>query len=212
MSQLSEDRTKKPPCVILAGGLATRMGGVDKCLLPLGRSRIIDHTLARLKPQCDAVALNANGPVSRLAEFGLPVLPDSVAGHPGPLAGILAALDWAAAREADAVLTVAGDTPFLPADLVARLQGASTPGGMAIAASPDEDGTLRRHPTVGLWPVMLREDLRNALEDGVRKVGAWAGRHEPGIAVFEATPFDPFFNVNAPEDLATAEQFARDLI
>jgi molybdenum cofactor guanylyltransferase len=210
MKPLSVHGPIRPPGIILAGGLATRMGGGDKCLLRLGGRRLIDHVIARLEPQCEAIALNANGTLDRFVEFRLPVLRDSVAGNPGPLAGVLAGLDWAAERGAEAVVTVAGDTPFLPADLVQRLLEAASTNGMAIAASPDAEGTLRRHPTVGLWPVALREDLRAALASGLRKVTAWVDRHEAGTARFEAVPFDPFFNINAPEDLAAAERLERE--
>lgn len=196
----------KPPGIILAGGLATRMGGGDKCLVRLGDKRLIDHLIARLRPQCGAIALNANGPASRFAEFGLPVLADSIEGHAGPLAGVLAGLDWAAGRDAEAIVTVAGDTPFFPSDLVERLMESAGPKGLAIAAAPDADGQLRRHPTFGLWPVALRHDLREALAGGLRKVGLWADRQGAAIARFGATPFDPFFNINTPEDVAAAER------
>jgi molybdopterin-guanine dinucleotide biosynthesis protein A len=192
--------------VILAGGLATRMGGGDKCLLKIGDRRLIDHVIARLEPQCGALAINANGPADRFAEFGLPVLPDSIEGHAGPLAGVLAGLDWAAEHGAEAIVTVAGDTPFFPADLAARLDEAAGAAGLALAATPYEGGKLRRHPTFGLWPVALREDLRDALKEGLRKIVLWTDQHGAGTARFEATPFDPFFNINTPEDIAAAER------
>ena len=180
------------------------MGGGDKGLLPLGRMRILDHVIARLAPQCTALALNANGDAARLDGFGLPVLPDSLGGHPGPLAGILAGMDWAAHHGAPAIVTAAADTPFLPRDLVARLSACAAPNGICLAASPDAVGTLRRHPTFGLWPVALRDDLRAALRDGLRKVAAWADRHGAATAAFPCETGDPFFNINRPEDIATA--------
>lgn len=194
------------PGVILAGGLATRMGGRDKGLLALGRATLLDQVIARVAPQCACLAINANGDPDRFSRFGLPVVPDTVPDFPGPLAGILAALDWAAGEGARAVVTVAADTPFPPADLVVRLQRAAAEAGveMAVAASPDEAGALRRHPTFGLWPVALRGELRADLEAGVRKVSAFADRHKAASAVFSAHPFDPFFNVNTPQDLARA--------
>jgi molybdopterin-guanine dinucleotide biosynthesis protein A len=175
------------------------MGGGDKGLLPLGGSTVLGHALGRLRPQAGPLALNANGDPARFAALGLPVLPDSVAGRPGPLAGVLAAMDWAAGMGAERVLTAAADTPFLPADLVARL---SERPGIVLAATP---GPLR-HPTFGLWPVALREDLRAALARGVRKVVAWTDRHGAAEALFpdEAA----FFNVNTPEDLARAREMA----
>lgn len=190
-----------PPAVILAGGRARRMGGGDKALLPLGGRPILAHVIARLSPQVGAMALSANADPARFAGYDLPVLADSVPGRPGPLAGILAALDWAAARGAADVVTAASDTPFLPADLVARLRAAEPPPVLAATAGPD--GEFSRHPTFGLWPVRLREDLRAALAAGVRRVTDWADRHGAGVALFPAS--DAFFNINTPADLAAAE-------
>ncbi|GAW33584.1 molybdenum cofactor guanylyltransferase [Roseovarius sp. A-2] len=202
--------------VILAGGQATRMGGGDKGLLALGEGVILDHVLARLGPQVGALALNANGTPERFARFGLPVLPDPIADYPGPLAGVLAGLDWAAGEGAEAIVTVAADTPFFPCNLVVRLQEAAA--GMAhplvLAATPrgEEEtksmsrGGQVRHPTFGLWPVALRDDLRAALMDGLRKVVLWTDRHGGREALFEDG--DAFFNVNTPEDLAEAQQRA----
>jgi molybdopterin-guanine dinucleotide biosynthesis protein A len=192
--------------VILAGGRATRMGGGDKGLLELGGRRLIDYVIARLSPQCTPLALNANGDPARFADLGLPVLTDSIGGHQGPLAGILAGLDWAATLGAEAVVTVAADTPFFPLDLADKLQAAAGPAGLALAASPDEAGRLRRHPTFGLWPVALRKDLRRDLAGGLRKVMLWAERHNAETAPFASEPFDPFFNINAPEDIVVAEE------
>lgn len=194
--------------VVLAGGRATRMGGADKGLLPLAGRRLIDHVLERLVPQVGAVALNANGDPARFAGLGLPVLPDSLPDWPGPLAGVLAGLDWAAGRGARAIVTVAADTPFFPRDLVAGLLSHAGPSGLCLAMSPDAEGRVQRHPTFGLWPVALRADLRAALEGGVRKIVAWTDRHGAGRALFDSLPFDPFFNVNTPDDLARAEDLA----
>jgi molybdopterin-guanine dinucleotide biosynthesis protein A len=204
-----------PPLgVILAGGQATRMGGGDKGLLPLGECTILDHVIARLRPQVAGMALNANGDAGRFDVFGLPVLPDPIEGFPGPLVGVLAGLDWAADEGADSILTVAADTPFFPADLVAVLRGRAE--GMThplvLAATPRGEGEntksmsrsgLIRHPTFGLWPVALRDDLRAALNDGLRKVVIWTEKHGGREAVFDADQ-DPFFNVNTPDDLQQA--------
>jgi len=193
--------------VILAGGRATRMGGGDKGLLPLGKRPILAHVLARLAPQVDAVALNANGDPARFAAFGLPVLPDGMDGWPGPLAGVLAGLDWAAAEGAGHVVSAAADTPFFPDDLVARLRAAAAEAGqpLAMAVTPRPDGGHDRHPTFGLWPVALREDLRAALAGGRRKIVAWTEPHGCAHAVFRGRAPAPFFNVNTPDDLAEAE-------
>ncbi|KQI68260.1 molybdopterin-guanine dinucleotide biosynthesis protein A [Loktanella sp. 3ANDIMAR09] len=189
---------RAPLGIILAGGQATRMGGGDKGLLRLDTRRIIDHVIARLDPQCDGLALNANGDPARFAALGLTVIADSIADHPGPLAGVLAGLDHAAATGHSHIVTAAADTPFLPCDLVPQLQLAGGAAGLALAASPGG-----RQPTFGLWPVSLRANLRQALLDGTRKVVQFTRTHDAGTAEF---PDDAaFFNVNTPDDLATAQ-------
>jgi molybdopterin-guanine dinucleotide biosynthesis protein A len=177
-----------PPGVILAGGLSRRMGR-DKALVMLGGRRVIDHVIARLAPQVSVLAVNSNVPL----EVGLPVLADSVPGRPGPLAGILAALDWAYARGDVAVVTVAVDTPFLPLDLVARLAAAGAP---AVAVSD------RVHPVCGLWPVTARDGLRAAVAGGLRRVRDW---EVVAAAAQVAFPADSMANLNTPEDLQAAE-------
>lgn len=192
--------------VVLAGGLSRRMGGGDKCLRLLAGKPILAHIVARARPQVTALALNANGDGARFATFGLPVVRDGVGDFPGPLAGVLAGLDWAARlRGVTHVASFAGDAPFLPLDLVERLRLAIAAGNdLACAAS---DG--RAHPVFGLWPVALREDLRRALvEEGVRKVDQWTARFRLGVVEFPEHPVDPFFNANRPEDLAEAERIA----
>ncbi len=196
-----------PLGVILAGGLATRMGGGDKGLLMLDGQTLLARVIDRLEPQVAGMALNANGDAARFSEFSIPVLPDSIDGFAGPLAGVLAGLDWAATLGVDHIVTAAADTPFFPADLVPRLQMAAedTDTGMALAASPHPTRGLLRQPTFGLWPVALRDDLRDALQDGVRKVVQWTDRHGAALAPFAVAGFDPFFNVNTPEDMKTAQ-------
>ncbi|MEL7464201.1 MAG: molybdenum cofactor guanylyltransferase MobA [Pseudomonadota bacterium] len=202
--------------VILAGGLATRMGGGDKAMRAVGGKRLFDRVIERLRPQVADMAINANGDAGRLAELGLPIIPDDVAGFLGPLAGVLAGMEWAAAVGASHIVTVAADTPFFPANLAEELSAAIGPETpIALAATPDDrpgrEGKLARHPTFGLWPVALRDDLRRALvEEGVRKVVLWADRHGAAMVPFAAEPFDPFFNVNAPDDIASAERIARE--
>lgn len=200
----------RPLGVILAGGLATRMGGGDKSLLSLSGRPILAHVMDRLSPQVGAMALNANGDPSRFAQWGLPVVPDNVDGFAGPLAGVLAGMDWAAEQGAKAIVTVAADTPFFPLDLVTRLEEAAsgTAQGLALAATPDPEKSTARHPTFGLWPVALRDDLRDALNDGLRKVVIWTDRHGAGTALFDTGGMDPFFNINTPDDLKTAEALA----
>lgn len=189
---------KQPVGIILAGGQATRMGGGDKGLLPLGSSTILSHVIERIEPQVAALALNANGDAVRFADFELPVRADSIDGFAGPLSGVLAGLDWAAEVGASHVVSVAADTPFFPCDLVPQLILQANDQGLALAASPSG-----WQPTFGLWPVALREDLRGALEGGLRKVVQWTQAHGAGTAEF---PDDAaFFNVNTPDDLAQAE-------
>lgn len=203
----------RPLGVILAGGLSRRMGGGDKCLLPLEGKPLLRHAMERLAPQVAGLVLNANGDPARFAAFGLPVVADSIEGFAGPLAGVLAGLDYAAAHGFDRIVTAAADTPFLPADLVDRLQDAAGKEGtpMAMAATPDPERGLSRHPTFALWPISLREDLRQALVDGTRKVIAWTDRHGCASVPFDTDPIDPFFNVNTPDDLARARQMLQEL-
>lgn len=185
--------------VILAGGEGRRMGGTDKALLSLGGRPLLAHVRDRLEPQVEALALSANGDAARFAGFGLPVLADAT--PQGPLSGVLAALDWAAAQGADAVVSASVDTPFLPGDLVPQLWLAGD-GGMAVAEC---DGRL--HPTCALWPVSLRDDLRGWLASGEAKVMGFAARHGAARAGFS----DPtgFMNLNTPEDVAAAEAALR---
>jgi molybdenum cofactor guanylyltransferase len=196
------------PGVLLAGGLARRMGGGDKPMRSIGGRTILDRVIARLAPQCDELILNANGDPARFAAFGLPVIADGVAGFPGPLAGILASLDWAAAhrQEVKWMLSTAADCPFLPRDLVSRLHDAlvEQDAEIAVAAS---DG--RSHPVIGLWRVSLRDQLRHALVvEDIRGVGRWTARHRLATVTWPVTPLDPFFNANTVEDIAEAERLA----
>jgi molybdopterin-guanine dinucleotide biosynthesis protein A len=199
--------------VILAGGLARRMGGGDKALLRLGGETLLARVIARLKPQVGEIVLNANGDPARFAEFGLPVVADTVAGFAGPLAGVLAGMRWAAARGHTHVASAAGDTPFFPADLVARLVEAARSGGqpIAMAATNDPERGLSEHPTFGLWPVVLADNLEQALTVGnMRKVIVWTSRHGCARAVFDAGAEFPFFNVNTPEDMIEAERILEE--
>jgi molybdopterin-guanine dinucleotide biosynthesis protein A len=194
--------------VLLAGGKSSRMGGGDKCLRMLGGRMILDRIIDRLTPQVSDIVINANGDASRFAAFGVPVVPDSIVGYAGPLAGVHAGLEWVKANRPDAghVVTMATDTPFFPTDLVRRLFQASDDRS-ALRIVKSDAGT---HYVIGLWPVALADALKVSLERGGRKVGAWTKEHG-AIEVFfppvdvAAQSTDPFFNINAPEDLAAAE-------
>ncbi len=202
--------TETPPTlgVLLAGGLARRMGGGDKPMRTIGGRTILERAIARLKPQCDGLILNANGEPSRFSVFGLTVVADDVPGYPGPLAGILAALDWTAANRPgiEWVLSAAGDCPFLPRDLVARLHAARAAENaqLAVAASGEQS-----HPVIGLWRVALRDELRQALVvEDVRKIDRWTARFPLATVTWPVQPLDPFFNANTVEDIAEAERLA----
>ena len=197
--------------VILCGGRALRMGGADKGFCEIGGRALLDHVIERLGPQVSGLVLNANGDPARFSRCSLPVVADGVAGFPGPLAGVLAGMDRAAERGVGRIVTAAWDTPFFPRDLAARLAAAAEEEGvpLAMAVTP-EKGRLARHPTFGLWDVGLRDDLRAALAAGVRKVVAWTEPRGCARAVFPVGPFDPFFNVNAPEDLEIAARIWRE--
>lgn len=192
--------------VILAGGLSRRMGGGDKCLRPIAGKPILAHIVERVRPQLDALVLNANGDPARFAAFGLPVAADVVEGFAGPLAGVLTGLDWAArhAPHCRWVASIASDAPFVPRDLVARLLATVTEQGadLACAASGGQ-----AHPVFGLWRVDLAAALRKALVDeGIHKVDRWTARYRLAHVEFPVDPVDPFFNANSPEDLAEAER------
>jgi molybdopterin-guanine dinucleotide biosynthesis protein A len=199
---------KKTLGLVLAGGLARRMGGGDKALIEIGGSTILSRVLATLQPQCDAVILNANGDTARFAAYGLPVVRDEIPDFAGPLAGILAGLDWMAEQRPDLqwMVSVPGDCPFLPADLVTRLHQAREQAGAKLACAKSGDW---RHPVVGLWNVTLRDDLRRAIvEEDLHKIEIWTARHGVALAEWPDRPVDPFFNVNTPEDRARADEIA----
>lgn len=187
--------------VILAGGQANRMGGGDKGRLMLGDQSLIQRVIHRIRPQVGAIVLNANGDPSRFDDLGLPVVADSVADFPGPLAGVLAGMDWAAGQGYEWLISVAADTPSFPLDLVERLAGYHTP--VVLAATPDPQRGRLPQPTFGRWQVALRHDLRIALNDGVRKIRQWTQARGESLALFDE---GDFFNINTPEDLAWAQE------
>lgn len=195
--------------VILAGGLASRMGGGDKSLKLLGKKTILQSVMDRLAPQVTTVVLNANGDPRRFSKYKISVVHDQTNQFLGPLAGVLSGLDWAYENGFTQIVTVAADTPFFPLTLVKTLSDAlsNSDSQIALAATRNKDlKRIVRHPTFGLWPVNLRNDLRNSLGLGVRKVVQWTERHNHVEALFDIEFGDPFFNVNTFEDLAIARR------
>lgn len=196
--------------VLLAGGRSTRMGGGDKSLKVLGGRPMLARIIARARPQVGELIVNANGDPARFAEFGLPVVSDVIEGFVGPLAGILSALEWAARNrpQSEWVASFPTDAPFFPADLVERLMAAVAREGAELACPRTVDGA---HPVFGLWRVALRHDLRRALtKENIRKVDFWTARYKVAHVDYSTTPFNPFFNVNRPENLAEAEALLAD--
>lgn len=203
--------------VILAGGLGRRMGGGDKPLVAVGGRPMLDRVVERFAPQVGLLVINANGNPSRFAQYGVPVVPDTIGGFAGPLAGVLAGMRWAEANghAAGFVASAAADTPFFPTDLVRRLAEASGGDNRSITLAASADGV---HPVFGLWPVALAGDLESFLASGVSgKILAFVDRHRRAELFFAPLPLpggetvDPFFNVNTPEDAARAEEIARAL-
>jgi molybdopterin-guanine dinucleotide biosynthesis protein A len=182
------------------------MGGGDKPLRPIGGRTILDHVVARIGPQCSKLALNANGDPARFAQWPLPVIADSVEGFVGPLAGVLAGMDWAASQ-GEWLLSVAADCPFLPLDLVSSLAAAQLQHDADIVVA---SSGAQAHPVIALWRAALREDLRRALvEEQIRKIDRWTARYKVAHVEWPIEPIDPFFNANTPEDLAIAEAFLK---
>jgi len=190
----------KPAGILLAGGLATRMGGGDKSLKLLGGRPILAHVIDRIRPQVSALALNANGDPARLAEWGLAVVPDAIPDFPGPLAGIHAGMVWAGVYGITDIVSIPTDTPFLPADLIDRLLAARGDADIAVARSEGQP-----HPVVALWPIRLADELHQLVDGGMRRVTEFAGRHKVAHADFPVGEIDPFLNINHPEDLERAE-------
>ena len=188
--------------VLLAGGLAQRMGGGDKTLKTIAGISILDRVIGRLVMQCDGLILNANGDPARFSFTGLKIVPDVLPDYAGPLAGILAGMEYATAHGFANILTVSADSPFLPRDLALRLILERRGQKLPLACAKSGGFT---HPPIGLWDVELRHDLRTALLDGERKIDRWTKRHGVAEVEWATLPYDPFFNANTPEDLVAAE-------
>jgi len=198
----SMGQDERPVAVLLAGGLARRMGGGDKPLRALAGRPLLDHVLDRIRPQVRAVALNANGDPARFAAWDLPVIADTLPDNPGPLAGVLAECAGGSAGAAEMV-SVPTDTPFLPHDLVTRLAAARRTAGVPIACAASGG---RTHPVAALWPVALADALEAALAGGMRRIDRWTATHGVAVAAFDDPAGDPFFNVNSADELAEAER------
>jgi len=191
--------------VILAGGLARRMGGQDKAFLHLKGKPLLDRAIARLGAQVDGLAINSNADAALFDGYAPALVPDLDDSRAGPLAGVLAGLTHAREVGASHIVTVAVDTPFFPLDLTVRLRDATRTEEKPLACVASGG---RAHPVFGYWPVALRDDLADALASGERKVDRWTGRHGCAVVSWYVQPYDPFFNVNTPEDLAEAERLA----
>lgn len=209
MADLQEEL---PPGVILAGGLATRMGGGDKTLKTIGEKTILDIVIARIRPQVSELALNTNNEPEIYPDLDFPIISDQFEHRYGPLAGILAGMEWASQRGYSFLVTIAGDTPFFPEDLVTKLisRQKQNQASIVLAATRDKaNGKIYRHPTFGLWSVHLRHDLKASLAKGVRKIVHWTDQHHAKLVEFPAANVDPFFNINTPADLKEAESLMR---
>jgi len=198
-------------CVILAGGLARRMGNADKAFVALNGQPLLSHVINRITPQVSRVIINANGDPARFAPWNLPVIADTIADFPGPLAGVLAAMEWVRDHQPQSqwVVSIPVDTPFAPLDLVERLSQSITDEAVDMACAKSND---RAHPVVGLWPVRLADKLRQAMvKDSIRKVDLWTAQYKLAQSEFDTNPIDPFFNINRPQDVEQAEKILREV-
>jgi molybdopterin-guanine dinucleotide biosynthesis protein A len=193
--------------VILAGGQAQRMGGIDKGRLKIGDASILEIIIKCLNFQLDKIVLNANGDLARFSDLEIDVIPDTIKGYVGPLAGILSGLRFAEQNGFSSILTVASDTPFFPKDLLSKLSNASLKENelISIAATKQKD-KLIRHPTFGLWSVSLADDLEKNIYSGLRKIVLWADKHSAKTVLFPSAEYDPFFNINTQSDLEEAQR------
>lgn len=193
-------------CVVLAGGLARRLGNIDKAFVQLNKQPLLDHVLNRIATQADSIIINANGDPARFSEWQLPVVGDTISGFPGPLAGVLSAMEWTRDNVPNSkwIASIPVDTPFAPRDLIKKMATELAIQNAEIACAKSGD---RAHPVVGLWPVSLAGDLRHAItQEDIRKVDRWTAKYKLIHTNFSTDPIDPFFNINHPEDITTAEK------
>ncbi len=193
--------------VILAGGQAQRMGGIDKGRLNIGDASILEIITNCLSDQLEKIVLNANGDLSRFSDLKIQVIPDTIKGYVGPLAGILSGMRFAEKNGFTSILTVASDTPFFPADLANKLLNVSLKENALISiAATKQNNKLVRHPTFGLWSVSLADDLEKNIHEGLRKIVLWADKHSAKTVLFPSAKYDPFFNINTHSDLEEAQR------
>lgn len=187
------------PAVILAGGRSQRMGVPDKCLLQIGSESMLSRIIATLKPQVGSLLINSNSNPERFKDFDVPVRGDVLPGRLGPLAGVLTAMTWAKEIGYSHVVTVPGDVPFLPDDLIVRMKAAGQYRRPVIVASGD-----RIHPTIGLWPVELAERLAQSMNAGVARMLVWC-KIAGAVELLYPTDNTAYFsNLNTMTDLARA--------
>ncbi len=196
--------------VILAGGLARRLGNIDKALVQIGNTSLLEYAIANLEPQCDQIIINANGNPDRFHNINNPIIADTIEGYAGPLAGVLCAMQWVKQNTPQTkwIATLPVDTPFAPKDFAARLlqNVIDQKTDLACASSGG-----RHHPVVGLWPVDLADQLHAAMvNEDMRKVDLWTARFKLSIVDFKIKQYDPFFNINRPADIETGEQILKE--
>ena len=195
------------PCVILAGGKGRRMGGKEKALIPLLDRPLLSYVLESVSGQVAPIALNINTNFEKFSLFGYPIIEDPIKGHLGPLAGILASLNWAQEIDKEWVMTLPCDTPFLPKNIAQRMievKNRELDIDLVVARSRGYN-----HPVVALWKSNLNSKLKNALDDGIRKIDLFTSKLKIAYVDFDTTnnlQFDPFTNLNSPLDLINAQQ------
>ena len=193
--------------VILAGGQASRMGGIDKGRLKIGDASILEIIIKSLDFQLEKIVLNANGDLGRFSDLEIQVIPDTIQGYVGPLAGILSGMRFAEKNSFTSILTVASDTPFFPTDLVSKLSNSSANENALISLSATkQNDKIVRHPTFGLWSVSLADDLEKQIQAGLRKIVLWADKHSAKTVLFPSVEYDPFFNINTQSKLEEAQR------
>ena len=201
------------PAVILSGGQSRRMDGNDKAFVSISDQNLLEMVVGRLKPQTPKIAINTNSNNPKYVEHGLPILKDHFEGFWGPLSGILTAMSWANDMGYKKVATIAVDTPLFPENLLEKLnQKIKLDNSDIVFAASVLEYKQKKvlHPVFGLWKTSLLEDLRKQLEKGVRKVTCWSDRHKASSVCFSDEQKDPFFNINAPQDILLLKEYLKE--